>query len=418
MSLPLKRLAVIWLGWAILLIGFQLWAPARLQPARPDPALAWTAEETGADSHAGQPYLRVQPLQAQVAWDSEYYLSIALGGYDDPAMRALGPDSQLGAPQLGLKRDHPDWTSVNYAFLPAYPLAMRGLSAPLRLFGMEPLLAASLAGVAISLLGTLAAMAALFDMARGDNADAETGHRAAAYLLLWPAALFLAQVYTEGLFLGLSFGALALMRRRRWGWAAGLAAVATLTRATGALLVLPLAWSWVAAGGLDRLRRLDRKAVAELALIAAPALVYLGWKLLFGARFTFVEEHFFGRGILWLGASLEGWRAAWEALSAGAPPARAYYLIEVFGLGAGLATAVLLLKREPAIALYGLAVILIAVTSGAAQGMHRYVLSSPALFLVPAVWGARPGFDRLWSLACALGLAILALSFSVDFWTG
>jgi hypothetical protein len=410
----LQRLFVIWLGWAVLLLGFQVWAPSRIQPARPDRALAWTAAETATADKPGQPYLKRQPLKAQAAWDSEYYLSIALGGYDDPAMRALGPNSELGAPQLGLLRDHTGWTSVNYAFFPAYPFAMRLLSWPLRLAGAEPVFAASLAGVAISLAGTLAAILALHDLAGGR----EHGDRAAVYLLLWPAAAFLAQVYTEGLFLGLSFWSLALARRGRWAWASALAVVATLTRATGALLVLPLAWSWIAAGGFDRLRRRQARAVADAALIAAPAIAYLGWRLLFGARFNFVEEHFFGRGLLWLGPSVEDWKGALTAFAAGPAIGRAYYLIEFLGLGAGILTAVLLLEDAPALALYGLAIIALAMTSGAAQGMHRYVLSSPALFLVPARWGANPAFDRLWSLAGALGLAVLAIAFSVGFWAG
>jgi hypothetical protein len=58
-------------------------------------------------------------------------------------------------------------------------------------------------------------MIAIADLAEGGLAEGE-GRRAAFYLLIWPGSVFLAQVYSEGLFLGLSFGALALMRRRSW----------------------------------------------------------------------------------------------------------------------------------------------------------------------------------------------------------
>lgn len=52
-------------------------------------------------------------------------------------------------------------------------------------------------------------------------------------------------VHTEGLFAGLAFGSLAMIRRRRWLFAALLAAGATLTRAVGGALVIPLAVAWL-----------------------------------------------------------------------------------------------------------------------------------------------------------------------------
>ena len=59
-----------------------------------------------------------------------------------------------------------------------------------------------------------------------------------------------------------------------------------------------------------------------------------------------------------------------------------------------------------------------ALTSGAAQGMHRYVMSAPALFLVSARLGRSAVFDRLWTLGNTLALAVFALAFSWDFWAG
>ncbi len=102
---------------------------------------------------------------------------------------------------------------------------------------------ATLAGVSVSLLGTLAAMVALYDWTRDDRADAG-GIRAAYYLLIFPMGFFLAQVYSEGLFCGLAFGALAQMRRQRWRGAALLAVLAAWTRAVGVALGLPLALAW------------------------------------------------------------------------------------------------------------------------------------------------------------------------------
>jgi len=415
-----RTLLALWLGWAVLVLGFQAVAPGRFAPQRPDRATPWTAEETRADSHKAQPYLLDPFLNAQVAWDSEYYVSIALNGYDDPQMRALAPGSDLGSATVGPQGAHPDWTSLNYAFFPAYPLAMRALAWPLRPLGLDPVARVTLAGVIVSLAGTLAAMAALFDLARGPPGEGEAeGLRAAVYILVWPAGFFLAQVYTEGLFLGLSFGALALARRERWLWAGLLAALAAWTRSTGALLLLPMGWMWLAQGGWGRLRaRPASREAARLACVAAPALAYLAWRAVFGARFEFVETHFFGRGLMWLELSLNSWRDAWALVASGEPAARAYYLVEAWGVAAALATSVILLRRDPALALYGLAILGIALTSGAAQGMHRYVLSLPALFLVPARLGRAAAFDRLWMFGNTLALAVFALAFSYDYWAG
>lgn len=417
---PLRWIVLIWLGWAAILLGYQAIAPGRFEPQRPDRATAWTEDETRADSHKGQPYILDPFLNAQVAWDSEYYISIALHGYDDPQMRAVAPGSDLGAEMAGPHGAHPGWTPASYAFFPAYPLAMRATAWPLKPLGLTPVATVTLAGVLVSLVGTLAAMIAIADLAAGEpEAQGGDGLRAAAYLLLWPASFFMAQVYTEGLFLGLSFGALALARRKLWLWAGGLAALATFTRSTGAVLVLPLAWMWLEGGGLSRIRAgRPSEELARLAAVGAPVAAYLAWRAVFGTRFDFIETHYFGRGLLWLSLSWNSWREALGLVTSGDAPARAYYLVEVWGVAAAVVASMLLLRRDPALALYGLAILGIALTSGAAQGMHRYVLSLPALFLVPARLGRQPVFDRLWTLVNTLGLAVFCLAFSYDFWAG
>jgi hypothetical protein len=409
----LRTIVLIWLGWAAVMLAYQALAPARLPLERPDRATSFSADETGPGRLEGRPYLSGRFLNAHVAWDSEYYLSIALQGYDDPGMRAVSPASRAGAPKGGLQREHPGWTSINYAFFPAYPLAIRALAAPLGLFGLDPLAAATVAGVLISLLGALGGMWALSDLA--DEGGPDDGVRAAFYLLIWPASVFLAQVYTEGLFVGLSFGALAMLRRRKWMLAAGLAALATWTRATGGLLLIPFVWTWLADGGLRRLRT---GSAVTLVLAAAPALAYLAWRAVYGARFGYVEAHYFGRGLLQLRATAQSFADVVDLLQNGGAQARAYYAVEGVAVLAAAACSVLLWRTHKALALYGLAILAVALTSGAALGLPRYVIAIPALFLVPARWGRGVVFDRVWSLANILGLAVFGLAFSLDFWAG
>jgi hypothetical protein len=410
---PLRTIVLIWLGWAAVMLAYQAFAPARLPLERPDRATSFSADETGPGRRAGRPYLAGGFLNAHVAWDSEYYLSIALHGYDDPGMRAVSPASTAGAPLAGLQREHPTWTSVNYAFFPAYPFAIRILAAPLGLFGLDPVAAATLAGVLISLVGALGGMWALSDLAEEGAPD--DGVRAGFYLLIWPASVFLAQVYTEGLFVGLSFGALAMLRRRRWMLAAGLAALATWTRATGGLLLIPFVWTWLADGGLRRLRL---GSAATLVLAAAPAFAYLAWRAVYGTRFGYVEAHYFGRGLLQLRATAQSFADLVDLLQNGDAQARAYYAVEGVAVLASTVCSAVLWRTHKALALYGLAILAIALTSGAALGLPRYVIAVPALFLVPARWGRSVVFDRVWSLANILGLAVFGLAFSLDFWAG
>jgi hypothetical protein len=410
----LRSLLIVWLAWAALMLGFQSLIQARFSLQRPDQALDWTAAETGLAARIGHPYLSDPFMAGHAWWDSEYYISIALAGYDDPAMRAAGPASSPGAPQAALKRDQPSWVGLDHAFLPAYPYAMRLLAGPLIGLGARPIAAAVGAGVAVSLLGALGAMLALANLAD----EPAHGRRAAVYLLVWPGAVFLGQVYSEGLFLGLSFGALAMLRRRAWPWAAALAAGAVFARATGGLLLIPFFWTWIADGGLGALRRRTPRAFPVALLAVSPLIAYLAWRLALGADFQFVESRYFGRGLLELGPSFDSWQAAWSALLHGPPPAAAYRALDFAAFAAAFAASAAYFRRDPPLALYGLAVLGVAATSGSSVGVIRYALAVPALFLAPAQLGRCWALDRVWTLAGALGLALTTTAFTFGFWAG
>ena len=161
------------------------------------------------------------------------------------------------------------------AFFPLYPLLMRA-TAPLA--GGNP----ALAGIILSNILSLGAFILL-----GRLVEAEFGPRIARrtllYYAIFPTGLFLAAVYTEALFLLLSVAAFLCMRQRRWLLAGALIALATLTRAQGALLLLPLAieaWralapEWASLAGARRLRVALSLACAG----ALPLLAFLGFQL-------------------------------------------------------------------------------------------------------------------------------------------
>jgi hypothetical protein len=458
-----RTIVLTWLAWVFIVIGYQAWSTARFQPAWPDRALEWTTKETAsADYQRRWPYLTEPFMNDQVAWDSEYYLGIATGGYDNPRVKALSPfgDVSYVVDHLvsGGSASSSDYLSLSYAFFPFYPLTIRLLSVPLRVLGLNPIATATLAGVIISALGALAGMLALYDLTR-ETLGEEGGLRAAFYLTIFPTGFFLVQVYTEGLFVGLAFWVLALLRRKQWLWAGILSVCATLTRAVGAALFVPLFIAWVREGDwldidlewrqiyyytahslrmaaaawrklLHRARPDDPswtqindelyvlRSFAKGLVVISPALAFLGWKFSpLGIKFSFVEQNYFGRGFLMLGESYYAWATALhQMLFDGVPERTAYYLLEFAAILLGIIACVVTWKRYPELAWFSLAVVVLSWGSGGAQGMHRYILTAPSVFVALARWGKNPVFDRAWTLASILLMGLLATLFAFNFW--
>ncbi len=428
-----RTIFFIWLGWVVIMLAYQVYVPARLELARPDYALIWTPSQTEADSQSDKPFLLEDFLNQHVSWDSEFYLAIAIDGYESPVIRRIGTTYITGSliaswPFLpsgvaGVREGIP----LTYAFFPFYPLMIRLLSYPLSILGLTPIATATLAGLVISLLGTLAGMQALYELAKDELGD-EGGLRAAFYLIIFPSGFFLAQVYTEGLFIGLAFWSLVLIRRRQRGWAALLAVFATFTRAVGVVLILPLFISWVKEGEWMKLdlewreiyfKGLPWKTIRNGLIIAAPVIAFFIWKIsYFGMAFSKVEDEFFGRGLLLLGTSFNSWSDSVLILFGDNPQAAAYYLIEWGGIILGLTSCIVGFKRHPDLAIFGLMVVFLSFTSGQAQGMHRYILPAPPLFLFLSRLGKNLTFDRVWTIASVLLMGILATLFTFDMWTG
>lgn len=432
---PNQKIVLLWLSWAIILIGFQALVDARFDPSRPDKALSWTEWETTATSNKGKIYLEEPFLNTQVAWDSEYYLSIATEGYNDPAVSGIPANFSWNNPQTCKPGKPPTCYSRNYAFFPFYPYLSRVISLPFRLF-LTPIAASTLAEVLVSLLGTLGAMWALYQLTK-DELEESGALRAVFYLLIFPSSFFLAQVYTEGLFLGLTFCSLAFLKRRRWLLAGLLAALATWTRAAGGMLFIALIGSWV----VDLIRLMHYrtlKTTAEatsdseentpklrlpttllnLVWVFLPVVAYLIWNATLGPAFHVVEDHYFSRGFMLIDQSLRAWGDAFKSFSSNNLQARTYYAVEFSAIILALVACILTFKRYPWIATFGLLVIVFSFFSGAAQGMHRYVLAAPSLFILLARLGKNPVFDRAWMILSVLVMGLMATLFTFDFWAG
>ena len=419
-----------WLAWAIIVLTFQTWATSRIDPKYPDHAQDWTSRWTNEGYQTGHVYLLEPFMNNQVAWDSEYYLAIAVGGYDDPRSPHLTPTgvttSVVDHSVVQSGSSFSQSISLSYAFLPFYPLMIRIFAFPLQILGLNPIATATLAGVMVSALGALLGMLALYDLTR-DSLGEEGALRAAFYLVIFPTGFFLIQVYTEGLFVGLAFGCLAMLRRKQWLLAALLGVAATLTRAVGVALVIPMALTWIRMGewvDLDLEWRqifhqgISMRPLGRALLAFSPLLVFGVWKFSYlGLAFDYIESNYFGRGFLSLGFAFYVWAEAFRTMLSGTNPQHtAYYLTEFLGLAIGVLACIATIRTHPEVGWFSLAVVLISWGSGPAQGIHRYVLGAPAVFITLARWGQNPVFDRAWTLLSILLMGALAMLFAFDMW--
>ena len=235
-------------------------------------------------------------------------------------------------------------------------------------------------------------------------------------------------VYTEGLFVGLAFSSLLLLRRGHFAWAALLAVLATFTRAAGVTLVVPLLMAWVKEGDWLELdmewrqlyfKGLPWRAIGRGVVAFAPLIAFVVWRLsYFGMAFSRVEDEFFGRGFLSLGYTYTAWRDAFYSLFGDNPQTAAYYAVEFAAIVLAFTACIAGLKHYPDLAWFGLLVVVLSFTSGPAQGMYRYVLAAPPIYLFLSRLGRRPAFDRIWTLGSILTLGVMATMFMFDMWSG
>jgi hypothetical protein len=388
-SPALFQLALIWLAWYALLMTFQQLNWARLRAERPDPGYAWTAGLTGGtlDGPSSGPWFYAR-------WDSYRYVGIAQEGYSDPI-----------------------WAT----FFPGYPLMMRALDRGVLAWVMEEDERNSrmtLAGLLVSGMMSWVAVWGLHTLLRErlalEGGDWEGGAlRGAFYLLAFPTALFMVQVYTESAYLALSVWALVWAYRRAWWLAGALAVLAALTRPTGIFLCLPL--FTLLLDGWWRGQNAPRWAWG---VPFAPLLTFWLFNQYLAANGvdTIAAQRDFGRYLLhpyalWAFAQQIAWMLS--------EPAGAVQI----GLDLGLtlfATWLCLIewKHHPGLALYGLAVTWVSLATGQLVSQNRYVLAAFPIYFVLARWGRAPAFDRGWLLVSLFLLVLYHIQFTQGLWTG
>ncbi len=407
MNAMTRKIILLWLCWAAIIFVYQEMVPARFDIVRPDYAVPWTYSETLKTSQMDKPFLIEPFLNTHVSWDSEFYVQQTVSSQDDDRVRKFpgpGPDGLV---------------SMSYAFYPLYAYVSKLVAFPLQVFGLTPIATATLATLIVSLLGTLAGMLALADLAEPWLYKIG-GLRAAFYMLIFPSGFFLAQVYTEGLFVGLAFTCLALIRREKLLLAGVLAVFAVWTRAVGIALCIPLAWAVFEQVRSEKITLLSEEGGRAVFCALLPLGSFaMFWFSPLGERFRFVEDLWFGRGFLLVGQSITNWGQALSAAFSGDnTQALVYNALELAMIAIALVAALALLRKYPGLALFSLAVWIISVASGSPQSISRYLLVMPTTYIGLARLGKNEIFDRAWTLGSVLVMGLYAALFSFDMWVG
>jgi hypothetical protein len=330
-------------------------------------------------------------------WDTQWYIDIAQRGY--AWKKAVGTSPA--------------------AFFPLYPLLIRlGVIVTHRSY--------LLVALAISNLAFLAALAVLWRLTDWEL-NRRVAQRTILYIATFPTALFFFAGYTESLFLLLTVASFYYLRRRSWLLAGLLGALASATRVTGILLIVPFAYEYGCAYNFSW-RRMLSPGLAGLALVPAGLLafmLYLGrtvndplafshyqaaWQKIFTLR-------------LWAGF-LESFRQLLLV-----QPAASFYqahnLIEIVLGGLFLLATIPIARQFPlSYTLYLVAFWLMALSSPAMAGgypvplisLSRYILSLFPVFMYCGMLGRRAAFHDGYLVLATGMLALLTIQFINGGW--
>lgn len=153
-------------------------------------------------------------LSPLAKWDAVWYLSIAVDGY--------GAADEVG------------FSGPKTVFFPLYP-ALVYLGG-----GFLSTAGALVAAYVVSLGAFFASLYLFYRLVELELARADVARTAVLLMALFPASLFFGAPYSESVFLLVSVAAFYAARTGRWALAGALGALASATRVTGAVLIVPL----------------------------------------------------------------------------------------------------------------------------------------------------------------------------------
>ncbi|HEY8685725.1 MAG TPA: mannosyltransferase family protein [Chloroflexota bacterium] len=330
-------------------------------------------------------------------WDTQWYTDIARRGYDWSKSVGTSPT----------------------AFFPLYPLLIRlGVILTHR----------SYLGVALAIsnLCFLGALSFLWRLTAWEF-DREVAGRTILYIAVFPTALFFFAGYSESLFLLLSVASFYYLRRRDWLLAGLLGALASATRVTGILLLVPFLYEYARYSNFSW-RKVDARGLIGLALVPMGLVAFMVYlRATVGDAFAFGHYQAAWQKVftlrLWAGTVesirqiliVQPWASFFEV----------HNVINLTALVLFLASTLLVARRLPAAyALYLAAFWCVTLTSPAiANGypvplisMSRYVVTLFPVFMVWGLVGSRGHWHDVYLILATAFLAVFTVQFLIGGW--
>ncbi|MCH7604908.1 hypothetical protein IID24_02895 [Patescibacteria group bacterium] len=368
----MKKLTIIFIGWFVIVNIFALFALNRLNLA-PDTAYTWmNPEETLQTQRWG-----IVSLHSQ--WDSFWYLDIAENGY-----------SYKGEGQL-----------ANIVFFPLYPFLINIVAS---LVGGD----LGLAGWTVSSVFLFLALLYLYKLVREYHSDINP-YLPVLFLLIFPTAFFLNAVYTESLFLFLSLASFYYALQGRFFLAGIFGMFASITRATGVLLFIPLAWEYWRQHELQVGAFLRAKFLPLLMIPLGTIGFFLFHYLKFGDVFLFLRvESSWGRAFSFN-------KDHFTFLT---NPAVSNFALDLFFVSFFIVAIIFaFLKLRTSYGLYMISTFLVVVSTGTLMSIGRYILVLFPIYILAASI-KNEYFRQAWILISILLLAANITLFVNNYWAG
>ncbi len=316
-------------------------------------------------------------------WDAEHYIRIATSGYAGTEM----------------------------AFFPLYPLLIRAIGA---LTGNH-----LIAGLLISNIASFFGLLFFYKLVEHQY-DRAVAHRAIFYISIFPTAVFFSAVYTESLFFALTVASFYYIRERKWVVAGVMGFFASLTRVEGVLLAVPFLIEWLttifgsgtppAAALRGALRWPIGKVIRPiggLVLIPLGLLAYMAYLWVLRGDplyFSHVQTHWNRHLALPWESVTHEFRIIAHATS---QQTIANDSLEIVFTALMLSVLVAGLWRlRPSYSVYMALSILVPMSTSSLMSMPRFALVLFPMFVMFALWGARPSVNNA---IVAFSLPILGL---------
>lgn len=305
-------------------------------------------------------------------WDGRWYVGLAKNGY------SFDPNGQS-----------------NVAFLPLYPLLLRGVNYATHSY--------ALAGLLINVVALIAAAYGLLRLGKIEKLSEVDARRSVLFFLLYPTAIFFLAVYTEALFAALAIWFFVCVKQKQWGRASLIGALAAATRLPGVFLVFPLFyyvwqtrahWFNYAWGGVIALG--TGAYLAAQYFYTGHALAFLTAQKHWGRVFG----HFNPDHLYW-------------ATRAG----MANSSIDILW-GIALVTSIVWIgkKLDWGYSLYAAAIVLIPLTSGSLLSLARFGM---VLFPIALVFAkSKPQWQTTYIVVASILLAFYTTQFVNGYWAG